>query len=598
MMSSVFRSTAQSVAIVAAIVVLSACSTMSGPGIPGIDSQEAAPKQESQEAQPSVASKAEKKPEVKTEISPSMLYKLLVAEVAIQRGQVDIAVEAYLEAAKLSSDPKAAARAAQVARYAQDYIRANEAAQIWVKLDPKDTDARLTYATILIMSGRPGPAAEQYQKMLEITITNNPERTSRALNIIANQLSRIPDRSVALSVMEKIIEPYQDNPDALFSYAHLAMRQAKFDLAVTNLDKALAIRSDWPNAIILKSRILALQQGRETALKYLDEAMQGNMSDNIDVGVTYAKMLVESKKFEKAMEQFVRLTQIAPGNMDIHYPAGVLALQLNRYGLARDLLTKVMKSGKRYYEANYYLGQVSEQDKAVSEAIEHYSLVKRGDLYFAAQARVVGLLAGQKEFGKAAQHLRSIRPRDEKQELQLILLEGDLMRKEGLYMEAKKYYTQMLEQMPNETTIRYARALVAERLGEIDLVESDLQTILVVEPANAQVLNALGYTLADRTDRYEEALGYITKALNIEPDDAAIMDSMGWVLYRMGQYQEAISHLRRANEIAQDPEIAAHLGEVLWVSGNQDAARSVWDSSLKGNPDHKALIEVMKKFGL
>lgn len=533
------------------------------------------------------------KAEVETNIPPSILYQLLVAEIAVQRGQLDVAIDNYLAVARLTHDPDTAARAAQIARYAQEYDKADEAAQILIQSDPDNADARLLYASILILSGQPDKAVTQYLKMLTLA----KDRVGKGFNIIASQLVRMPDRDAALSVMGQIVQSYPDDPDAQFAYAHLAMRQAKFDLALTNLDKALKSRPDWSNAVILRSRILALQKGREAALSYLKEVLQGDLSDNIDVGMSYAKMLVEAKQYEPAMDVFIHLTEVAPDNMDIRYPAGVLALQLQKYDLAQKLLAKVVKSGKHFYEAHYYLGQVAEQKKEIDKAIDHYTRVKRGELYFSAQVRVVALLANKRDFALAKQQLANINTRDEKQALQLILLKGDLFREQGLYKEAKQYYTDMLKKMPNETSLRYARALVAEKLGEIDLVESDLQAILQVEPTNAQVLNALGYTLADRTTRYKEALGYIKKALDMEPNDAAIMDSMGWVLYRLGNYQEAISQLRRANEIAKDPEIAAHLGEVLWVSGNKDAAKDVWNTSLKGHPDHKILREVMKRFG-
>jgi tetratricopeptide (TPR) repeat protein len=191
-----------------------------------------------------------------------------------------------------------------------------------------------------------------------------------------------------------------------------------------------------------------------------------------------------------------------------------------------------------------------------------------------------------------------VRVNSAKQRLQLILLEGDLLREAQRYSDAKNFYTKVLNSMPNETSVRYARALVAEKLGDLDLLESDLNLILEQEPTNAQVLNALGYTLADRTNRYEEALQYIQRAMELEPDDAAVVDSMGWVYYRLGDYNKAIKHLRRANELSQDPEIAAHLGEVLWVSGDQQGALEIWENALKQNPDDKVLIDVMQRFGL
>jgi tetratricopeptide (TPR) repeat protein len=556
-------------------------------------STKAADKSQQAEGAAQVKAAAAEPAPVETNIAPSMLYQLLVAEIAVQRGQLGVAIENYMTAARMTHDPKTAARAAQIARYAQAYDKAGEAAQILIQSDPNNADARLLYASILMLSGQSSQAVPQYLKMLELS----KDKPGKGFNIIANQLVRLPDRSAALSVMAKIVESYPEDPDAQFAYAHLSMRQAKFDQALASLDKALETRPDWSNAVILRARVVALQKGRDDALKYLEEVLEGDLSKNLDVGLSYAKMLVEAKDYEKAMGEFVRLTELAPTNMDIFYPAGVLALQQQHYDLSRKLLTKVMKSGKHYYEANYYLGQVAEQKKETDTAVAHYTKVKRGELYFNAQMRVVALLASKRDFTQAKQRLSSIHTTNEKQQLQLILLQGDLYKEQGKYQQAKQFYTDMLEKMPEETSLRYARALVAEKLGEIDLVESDLQTILQVEPSNAQVLNALGYTLADRTDRYQEALGYIKKALDMEPNDAAIMDSMGWVLYRLGNYQEAISQLRRANDIAKDPEIAAHLGEVLWVSGNKDAAKDVWNTSLKGHPDHKVLLKVMKRFG-
>ncbi len=249
-------------------------------------------------------------------------------------------------------------------------------------------------------------------------------------------------------------------------------------------------------------------------------------------------------------------------------------------------------------ETNYYLGQVAEQRGDLRAAMNRYSFVRHGEFYFNAQLRIVSILADKKDYDAAIEHLQTVRIDSSKQRLQLILLEGDLLREAERYSAAKDYYTRVLSSMPNETSVRYARALVAEKLGDLDMVESDLQTILKQEPANAQVLNALGYTLADRTNRYEEALTYIQRALELEPDDAAVVDSMGWVLYRMGNYQQAIEHLRRAAQLSQDPEIAAHLGEVLWVSGDKDGALKIWEKSLKDNPDDKILMDIMKRFGL
>ncbi|MEJ2180768.1 MAG: tetratricopeptide repeat protein, partial [Gammaproteobacteria bacterium] len=413
-----------------------------------------------------------------------------------------------------------------------------------------------------------------------------------------SQLAREPDRELAMGVMDKLVESRQDDPYALFAQAHLAMRQARFEMALNTLDDALKIKPNWSSAIILRSRILAMQGARAEALSYLEGVLDGDMSDNLEIGLTYARMLTEARQLDKALDEFIRLAEIDERNAEINYYAGVLALQLKKLDEAQTYLEKVLKLGKRVQETNYYLGQVAEQRNDLRSAMNRYSFVRHGEFYFSAQLRMVSILAEKQEYDGAIEQLQTVRVNSAKQRLQLILLEGDLLREAQRYSDAKNFYTKVLNSMPNETSVRYARALVAEKLGDLDLLESDLNLILEQEPTNAQVLNALGYTLADRTNRYEEALQYIQRAMELEPDDAAVVDSMGWVYYRLGDYNQAIKHLRRANELSQDPEIAAHLGEVLWVSGDQQGALEIWENALKQNPDDKVLIDVMQRFGL
>ena len=536
-------------------------------------------------------------PDFPTDISPSMLYELMVAEVALQRGQLDVAVANYLDAAKVSKDPKVAERATQIAIYAQDMAKALTAASLWVEIDDENPDAHRTYAAILLKIGRAADAVSEYERMIQLMPA---DQIGKAFSIIVTQLTREPNHALALSTMQKLVEKHPDNMDAQFAFAHLAMRHGDFDSALSTLDNVLKDKPNWSKAIILRARILAMQGGRDQALNYLAEALKkGPLKKNVEIGITYARMLTEARKFDEALTQFVHLTQVAPSNDELHYFAGVLALQLKKTDVARKHLKQVVKLDRdRVFEANYYLGQAAELDKNNKEAIQYYSSVRRGELYFNAQIRVVALLADEKKFKEAQDYLKNIHVDNDQQQVQLYLLEGDVLREADRYQDAKQFYTSILDSHPNETSIRYARALIAEKLGELDLLESDLRTILKTEPDNAQVLNALGYTLADRTQRYNEALQYIQKALELEPNDAAVMDSMGWVKYRLGDYESAIAYLRKADEIAKDPEIAAHLGEVLWVAGKKNDALKVWEESLKEHPNHEALLKVMKRFGL
>jgi tetratricopeptide (TPR) repeat protein len=536
-------------------------------------------------------------PDFPTDISPQLLYQLMVAEIAFQRGQMDVAVANYLDAAKQSSDPKVSERATQLAIYAQDMAAALTAAGLWVELDEENPDTHRTYAAVLLKIGRAADAVSEYERMIQLMPV---EDAPKAYSMIVSQLTREQNHALALSVMEKLVENRQNDPDAMFAYAHLAMRHGNFDTALATLDEVLQKQPDWSKAIILRARILAMQGGREQALDYLAAVLKKkSMAKNVEVGITYARMLTEARQLDEALKQFIHLTEIAPKNEELHYFSGVLALQLKKTDIAREHLEKVVKLDRdRAFEANYYLGQVAEVEEDYKEAIIRYSSVRRGELYFNAQVRVVALLSEEKKFQQALEHLKSIRPVNDQQQVQLYLLEGDVLREADRYDDAKQFYSSILDNHPEETSIRYARALIAEKLGELDLLESDLRTILQSEPENAQVLNALGYTLADRTERYEEALQYIQKALELQPNDAAVIDSMGWVKYRMGDYEAAVAHLRKANELAKDPEIAAHLGEVLWTMGKKNDALKVWEESLKANPDHDALLKTMKRFGL
>jgi tetratricopeptide (TPR) repeat protein len=534
--------------------------------------------------------------ELDTNVPPHLIYKLLVAEIAGQRGELNLAIDNYIDVAEETRDPRVAERATQIAMYAKEFDKALQASQFWVSVEPDNADARRSLATVDLRLARPAEAVEQYEKML--TLLHDDSKPGHGFSVIASQLAREPDRELAMGVMDKLVESRQDDPYALFAQAHLAMRQARFEMALNTLDDALKIKPNWSSAIILRSRILAMQGARAEALSYLEGVLDGDMSDNLEIGLTYARMLTEARQLDKALDEFIRLAEIDERNAEINYYAGVLALQLKKLDEAQTYLEKVLKLGKRVQETNYYLGQVAEQRNDLRSAMNRYSFVRHGEFYFSAQLRMVSILAEKQEYDGAIEQLQTVRVNSAKQRLQLILLEGDLLREAQRYSDAKNFYTKVLNSMPNETSVRYARALVAEKLGDLDLLESDLNLILEQEPTNAQVLNALGYTLADRTNRYEEALQYIQRAMELEPDDAAVVDSMGWVYYRLGDYNQAIKHLRRANELSQDPEIAAHLGEVLWVSGDQQGALEIWENALKQNPDDKVLIDVMQRFGL
>ena len=304
---------------------------------------------------------------------------------------------------------------------------------------------------------------------------------------------------------------------------------------------------------------------------------------------------MEVRQFGKALDQFELLVDREPENIDVLYALGLLYLQGNRLEEAETLFKKLSAQEHLTDTSNYYLGRIAEEKRLYDEAGDWYQGVYKGEHYFDAQVRLAMLLARKGQVDEARNHLQSIRSRSGQQALVIVQAEGDLLIQAGRYEEAIAVYTEALDDGYNPDLL-YARAMAAEKTGRLDLLEQDLRSILEREPDHAQALNALGYTLADATDRHAEAYDLIKKALELRPNDFYILDSMGWVLYRLGRLDEAVEYLRKALSIRQDPEIAAHLGEVLWVRGEREQAQEVWETALQQTPEDTRLLDVIERF--
>ena len=528
------------------------------------------------------------------EFEPQVLYQLLVAELAGQRGEMGVAVVNYLAAANESRDVQIAERAARIAIYAQALEQALEAAQLWVELAPNDPNARQTLAPLLLTFGRAPEAIEHYQRFIALST----DRADQGFLQISAQLARDKNAIAALSVMDKLMEGHDDNPYAWLGHAQLTMRQAKLDVAMQSTQRALELKPHWSPAVVMRARLLSLQGDKGAAIDYLKEELDGDLEGDVAVGLSYARLLAETEQLEKARDEFERLAKQAPRNAEVHYAAGVLALQLKDLDKAEQHLKRVLRLGQHLLESSYYLGRIAEQRGDIETALKRYFAVRHGNYYLSAQSRAANLLAAEGKLDQAREHLHSLQVSTPQEKSQLYLVEGELLRNAGLYKEALAFFSDKLKEMPDDTALRYARALVAEKADDLDTAEKDLRMIIEREPSNAQALNALGYTLADRTERLDEALGYIQRALEVEPNDAAIIDSMGWVQYRLGNMDKAVELLRHALELIKDPEIAAHLGEVLWKMGNKRDALEVLESALREHPKHDALLDAMKRLGL
>lgn len=528
-------------------------------------------------------------PEV--ELTPELLYQLLLAEFAGQGGALRLSADLYLKTAQETRDPRLAQRATRIAIYARDTDTALTAALLWVELSPQDYDAQQSAAALLIRSNRGDEAIPYLEKLLQIA----PDDNSHGYLLVANLLSHEQDKARAMAVMERLISTHRDNPSALYALAHLANQLDQNEKAEEILNTLLTEHPEQTQALLLQARVLHSLGKGEAALESLHRALQQS-PDNDQLRLTYARMLVDARHLPEAREEFRILNRHLPDNSDVIYALGLLALEAGDTDDATRYFTELLDHSERQEEARFALGQIAEARKQPKEAIEWYQSVPQGERYMEAQLQAARLIAREEGFDEARRYLQELPLHTPEEQIQRYLAEGELFSGEERYEEAMELYDEALVLFIDNTQLLYARALTAEKIDRLDILEQDLKRILSRDPDNAQALNALGYTLTDRTNRHQEALDYIERAYKQRPEDPAILDSMGWVLYHLGRLDEAQQFLKQAAAKLEDGEIAAHLGEVLWANGQKEEAKKVWNEALKFAPDHKVLQQTIERF--
>ena len=527
----------------------------------------------------------------KIALTEELLYKLLIAEIAGHRGLLDISIQNYLDLARSTRDYRIVERTARIAVYARDDAAALAAARLWVELDPRNPDPHQVLAVMKLRAGD----LEQAALHLQDIFTYSDGEADERLWMIANLLGSENDKQAVLDIMEKLVVSQNNSPGALYAFAHVAAKLEDLERSRELLEETLAQAPDNDNAALSYISILQRLGREQEALAWLEQQLAKREENDFNLRMAYARLLMEFRQFDKAVDQFELLAGREPGNPDVLYALGLLYLQSNRLDDSETLFKKLSTRENLTDVANYYLGRIAEEKRRYDEASAWYQGVHNGEHYFDAQVRLAMLLARKGEVDEARNHLGSIRQQSGQQALIIVQAEGELLVQAERYEEAIAVYSEALEDQYDADLI-YARAMAAEKIGRLDMLETDLRTILRHEPDHAQALNALGYTLADATDRLTEAYELIKKALALRPSDFYILDSMGWVLYRLGRLDEAVEYLRKAISIRQDPEIAAHLGEVLWVRGEREQAKEVWEAALQLTPEDSRLLDVIERF--
>jgi tetratricopeptide (TPR) repeat protein len=523
-----------------------------------------------------------------------LMYRLLVAEVARQKGQLDVSVEYLMSALEQVDSPQIAEYTTQVAIYAQQYPQAYAAAQRWVALVPEDVDANQVIALLALRQDQPEEALGYLRHMLELL----KEDEQQGFLLIASLLGREgKNRSeTAMNIMGRLRDEYPNSAYAHFAYANLAAVFEKLEPAKQSLATALSLQPDYAPALILHARILRELGEVEVAIDELAAAVKRHPGDT-DLRTAYARMLLTAKRYPEARDQYEILLENAPDDADLIYTLALLNLDIDELDRAVVYFQKLLKMGEHLSESYYFLGRTAEVRRQYKEAINHYFKVNQEEYRFDAQVRIAHLLAQLGQIDEGRRHLQILREQNSNPDtrVRLYLEEALVLEEHQQHQASITLLNDALQVYPGNTELLYTRGLSYEKVDRIDLLELDMRAVIEREPENADALNALGYTLADRTNRYQEAYELIERAMQLKPNNAAITDSMGWILYRMGRYQEALPHLRNALNLQFDAEIAAHLGEVLWITGDRKAAEAIFKQALEQEPNDKTLLNVMQQ---
>ena len=523
-------------------------------------------------------------------LSGDLLFDILVGEVAGQRQQLDVSVESYQRAAELSDDPRLAERALRIALFAKDEPAALAASRRWVELAPEQLEARQSLAVLALHAGISDEALEQFEYLLF-----SADNETAAYQSVTALLARSEDRELALSLIAQLVQQHPDSVQAHIAYSRLAMHADKPDVALQEVERALVLQPNLSEALVLRAGVRVKSGQAELALQELRAALV-IQPDDVELHLALARLLLDMQDLQGATDEFKRVVKLQPDHADALYSLGLLALEQQQLRPAEKYFLKLLELGQREQETRYYLGRVQEKKGNADAALDWYGQVTEGDYWLEAQTRSAGIRADAGDLAGARRQLQSLRVREPRLAVRLILVEGEILTQAGELQQAMDLYNQILVEQPTNHDVLYARALLAEKLGNLTLAESDLRAVVAADPTNFHAWNALGYTMADHAERLPEALEYIKKALALAPDEPAIVDSLGWVYYRMGNLDEAALQLQRAYELSRgDAEVTAHYGEVLWQQGKRKEARAVWEKARKADPKNQILQKTMQR---
>ncbi len=524
------------------------------------------------------------------DLDADLLYDLLLTDIAMYRGDRETSIKSAVAAAEASGDYRVARKATTLAMRARQYDDAIRAATIWSELEPEVDESTYAVVIALIASGR----VDEVMPKLYDLIDGNADGIDGGIRVVTALLGQQPNPAASLDIIKRLTKTYPDSAQLYLGSAYIAQLHGRSALAYAAVEKALVLRPDWESAAMMKVDQLEAAD-RDTELEsFIVDFLKRNRG-SAALRTKYARLLVRDDRADEAWEQVIKALASDRENVDTLYFAGVLGMQLQKFGEAERFLERLLEVEDTNDGARMYLAAIAEDDDRSEDAVRWYEEVLDPRMRLEAQLQVAQIISRTDGVDEGLSRLDQVEYQSEAEYVKYVLTRHDILLEDQRLEQAFDYLNEALIDLPENGDLLYARGLVAAELNYLDVVEADLRFLLDRDPSNAHALNALGYTLADRTDRYEEAMGLIERALELRPDDPYIIDSLGWVQYRLGNNDESIRHLRNAYMARGDVEIAAHLGEVLWQSGLLEEANIVWDQALENQPDNPILVETLER---
>jgi tetratricopeptide (TPR) repeat protein len=523
------------------------------------------------------------------EIDEEVMYRVMSAEMRGNDGDMQGAVGDYLAAAMESTDPQVAMRATRVAFAAQAWQQASMAADRWAMLDPQNLSAHESAALAMLATADYAGAELHLNRILELA----PDKDA-AWSMVSSLLGRSGSPEKAMKTLQSLLETNgeTDNAAGIYAQSQLALRLGDLNQAYDYAQRAVELNPEQQNYLLWAGQLARRLEKADQALEYTRRAWELNPRGH-DITLAYADLLARNNQPDKARELMLNMEQ----SPDVLLSRILFELSADDKAAALQIYEDFkLLDFEDEFEKAFYLGQSADALGLPEEAIATFARITKGQYFLAAAARTAELQAQMGDIPAARDTLEILRAQpDDSVVEQAWLTEAQILQQAGQDQEAIAVLDQALDRFPQSVALRYSRALIAATEGNLELAEADLMMVLAQDPENAPALNALGYTLADQTDRLDEAEDLIRRAYELLPDDAAITDSMGWVAFKQGRLEEAETYLRQALSLDNNPEISAHLGEVLWVQGRKQEAKAVWDAALEVDKDNEVLQSTLQR---